>query len=867
MSDHPAADQIFHEIFRQPPTLSDQYTHFFAVRAEGAPHTRPFIPGKTVLPRHDTLEWLSTAVEHVALSGQHLYYRPCLRNAQGALLGSWCVWVDIDLRSTPDGATLLEKYEPKPTFAYWSGGGYHAVWVLNEFCEDVPLIEAVNMALCDRLGGDRKAGRAAMGLRVPGTINWKYYRTANPEVYTCSPVRFATGRRVSLGDMPVSTIAYKKRAIGHPSNFREMYLRYFPDHPNPDSDQWSVRCPFHDDQTASLSISMEHGSYMCHAAGCGVKGSAISFMARQEGLPWREVRKILDHLKVRASIIDTIEHHLRSACTPLYRDSAHVIVRTTSGRYTRYYTGSRSQIIASIQGILDGSPAMQITNAIGDDVDTENLNKLIIEAALQLGQNLPERETMTFLGDGIHYTGDHILRTSGGILGRWGTDAWEEIDTIPFDGVYLPYYVGDPPKPWHSTARPLRDSNPPTTFAALVAALNCWHWERPMDPILMAAYTIYLPHWQMFGTPIHAQISGQTVSGKSSLVEGWLTGNTPESVQMVPGALYMTNVTAAHLYQTLDHATTPVVLDEVVDHHNRRTQDVLELIRNMESGGSPVRRGTKDGRGTQHEVMVPTICSSIRIPDMIQDINRRMHFSMPKINPPPPNPWQLILDMWSRTQVANLAVMASEIVPRNATALAAIQRRITADLRQVTGGAYRMATRMVPLLAIACLCGQDTDTLIADVLDRVHEVEAQTMEASPTETLRNALLFRPFRIPGFEGETTLAREIDLGGSADLIAPNVGLCLWRSTMEVGVIASRFIPDTSERTSPQNTVRFLRDISGYIGSCARRVSGAQIRMTLFNAHRLLSGDEGPRNANTAQPVLKQNGMDTMAIEKPR
>lgn len=39
-----------------------------------------------------------------------------------------------------------------------------------------------------------------------------------------------------------------------------------------------VRCPFHDDRHASLSINGTHGGYICHA--CHAKGNMIGFYMR-----------------------------------------------------------------------------------------------------------------------------------------------------------------------------------------------------------------------------------------------------------------------------------------------------------------------------------------------------------------------------------------------------------------------------------------------------------------------------------------------------------------------------------------------------------------------------------------------------------
>jgi hypothetical protein len=52
---------------------------------------------------------------------------------------------------------------------------------------------------------------------------------------------------------------------------------------------WSlVRCPFHPDQTASLSVQVvdARGGFTCFA--CGAKGDLLAFHMRRTGLPFRD---------------------------------------------------------------------------------------------------------------------------------------------------------------------------------------------------------------------------------------------------------------------------------------------------------------------------------------------------------------------------------------------------------------------------------------------------------------------------------------------------------------------------------------------------------------------------------------------------
>lgn len=61
-------------------------------------------------------------------------------------------------------------------------------------------------------------------------------------------------------------------------------------------DFWA-RCPFHDEQTASFTVSPKKQFYHCF--GCGAHGDALSWMTEYHGLPFRQA---LEELAGRAGI-------------------------------------------------------------------------------------------------------------------------------------------------------------------------------------------------------------------------------------------------------------------------------------------------------------------------------------------------------------------------------------------------------------------------------------------------------------------------------------------------------------------------------------------------------------------------------------
>lgn len=59
----------------------------------------------------------------------------------------------------------------------------------------------------------------------------------------------------------------------------------------PSGTQFKARCPFHNEKTASFSVSPERGLYYCF--GCGAKGDILSFVQEFEGLDFKGALKVL----------------------------------------------------------------------------------------------------------------------------------------------------------------------------------------------------------------------------------------------------------------------------------------------------------------------------------------------------------------------------------------------------------------------------------------------------------------------------------------------------------------------------------------------------------------------------------------------
>ena len=81
----------------------------------------------------------------------------------------------------------------------------------------------------------------------------------------------------------------------------------------PSGTQYKARCPFHNEKTASFSVSPERGLFYCF--GCGAKGDIISFVQQFEGLDFKGALKVLAD---RAGIVLTNQNTKVEATDSVY---------------------------------------------------------------------------------------------------------------------------------------------------------------------------------------------------------------------------------------------------------------------------------------------------------------------------------------------------------------------------------------------------------------------------------------------------------------------------------------------------------------------------------------------------------------------
>lgn len=154
---------MFDVIFAKPPVPVDGH-----VRVEyenGKEKNRRTFKQATIEPDIEELVQRSNSLRG------NLWYLPTTLDGAGRFLGSWCVWVHIEQSVNGRALELIKAYNPKPTWTFWTGNGFEAIWALSTFHTDQKDLVRVLTMIAEDLGGERSFARIGARLRVPGSYN------------------------------------------------------------------------------------------------------------------------------------------------------------------------------------------------------------------------------------------------------------------------------------------------------------------------------------------------------------------------------------------------------------------------------------------------------------------------------------------------------------------------------------------------------------------------------------------------------------------------------------------------------------------------------------------------------------------------
>lgn len=680
-----------------------------------------------------------------------------------------------------------------------------------------------------------------------------------------------------------------------PRTITDLLAAYFPDvdFEATDAENVMVSCPFHADDTPSMSVSVEKGVYKCHAACCRAQGTVVHFFHRMEGVPYAEAKKLLKHLNVgQEGYVEMALDFLLSRMEPMYTEGTKLVLRRrdesggaqgAEGGLCEIPLGSWAKMEANLGRALDGAPCSMISEVIGDPVPISTMEKVVKEALFQMLNGTPDVAGLDRLGAGIHIREPEIpgkpsdiFMVDGRSLYRWGSAAqpehdqdledvpsgsltdpgdspavqvakeissrgWVEITEWPYANRYLS--VGGPRDAWFPWHAEVDGSlcHPANLLSRLVKMLkHGWVWSNQHDPLMVALYTMYCPIFSAWDSPpIQVHVSGESQSGKSALAAGWFGGQISGTTPMVAGSIYVHDTTAAGLRQALNYRRQLVILDELLDMQGPRVEGVIEMMRGMETkSGARSLRGTTDGISKSWDISAPVVWSSINPGDKVQDVNRRLQIEFIRVTDPvPPDPWQAIRSAWTASEIQQTSRAVSQTLLPYIDELKVRTKALEGVVAKSSRGGYRLMMRILPLLAIADLCGLNPQKLIEKLEGKSAELEEILQSTSPLEDLR----FRILTTRLYTGDI-------MGGSTNLIS-RIRQKIDIECMEYGIIyqansgmvylnPSGISKMLNGAISPVGLGRMLHKIPGYTGKRKTRsiLKGSFVHFHAFIAEEM-------------------------------
>ena len=222
-----------------------------------------------------------------------------------------------------------------------------------------------------------------------------------------------------------------------------------------------------------------------------------------------------------------------------------------------------------------------------------------------------------------------------------GPGAWEEDGKLVLHCGDIIYYGDKSLKPCQIekhlypsapvVPRPAPASSTGVPAEKLLKMFNCWNWRRKeLDAYLLLGWI----GASMLGGALQwrpmAWMTGDKATGKSTIHD------VLKAVHGTGGLIHATDPTAAGLWQSVGHASLPIVLDEMeseAEADNRKNQNIIKFARHAASGGLTLRGGSGH-KGTSFIARSCFLFSSILVPPLTsQDQSRIVILQLDKLEP------------------------------------------------------------------------------------------------------------------------------------------------------------------------------------------------------------------------------------------
>jgi len=299
---------------------------------------------------------------------------------------------------------------------------------------------------------------------------------------------------------------------------------------------------------------------------------------------------------------------------------------------------------------------------------------------------------------------------------------------------------------------------------------------------LLAALVLCYPIMDAFERPVLVFITGDTHSGKSSLLST-LTGFNYKGIQLLLASQGYESYSAAGVAGYADSDSRLLALDEFESGDTERgghVSKIMEMFRGLVSGQADRVRGRADGTAFTQTFRLPVIFSAIQGAERPQDLNRMLSIEMQKV-PQKVNPVHVIQDTLGTARIKEMAHEIAVGMYPYAQDLARLEAEVRSEFIELQKTnpklkiEWRLASSLFAILALLKFLGKDWVNFLENYIDDNTYAIQQTAVASETHGLLNAIMRNPC-ISQAEGPAMTASQMLVSPELrdDINASNKGL---------------------------------------------------------------------------------------------
>jgi len=266
---------------------------------------------------------------------------------------------------------------------------------------------------------------------------------------------------------------------------------------------------------------------------------------------------------------------------------------------------------------------------------------------------------------------------------------------------------------------------------------------------LLAALMLVFPIMDAFERPLMLFVSGDTHSGKTSLLSTF-SGLGYAGIRLLYASQGTENYTAASVASMCNCDSRLAVLDEFESNNTRTGEEVrkiLEMVRGLISGETRRIRGRPDGTHYESILRMPIIFAAIQGAERPQDLNRMLMVEMKKIKGKN-NPVNVILHEFGQTRIEEMAHEVTTAMFPHAITLAQYEKEIRREAHELQATLpftveWRYASSLFSAAAVMKLLGLDWKTFFRKYIISNESTILRATTISESESYLGSMLYNP----------------------------------------------------------------------------------------------------------------------------